>query len=247
MAGFLYYTPGRKDKLNLDDLRGLGLGYAFDNAPSCCGVQGGPDKSNGLVVADSKRIPDHLIRYHADRQTWRRMPGSEAWAGFYTDDPPLPRDLLRPAALRGHPVELGDGNTWIVPIARAIREDNDMPVPVMAVPTVSGLDDDGNWTQGDVAARYRPLWDVACQWWDIKAQAAGQDAPVTFAESHDAALVALATNYYVGKVEIVLRGLFSWHAVTRILDATVDWPTIQDFMEKKTLADGSCVMPGSED
>jgi len=247
MCGFLYYAPGRKDRVSLDDLRSLGLEYAFDAAPSCCGVQGGPDKSNGLVVADSRRTPSHLIRYYRDRQTWRQVPGSEAWAGFYTDDPPVPRDLLRPVTLRGHPVELGDGNTWVVPIARAMVADGDTLVPVMAVPTISGVDDNGDWTQGDVAARYRPLWDVACHWWDTKVQAADQDAPVTFAESHDAALVALATNYYVGKVEVALRGLFSWHAVTLILDATVDWPVILDFLEKKTLADGSCVMPGSED
>ena len=54
-----------------------------------------------------------------------------------------------------------------------------------------------------------------------------------FADVNDAALLALATNYRVGKAEVVLLGLFDDRATVEILKALIDWPTISAWLKKK--------------
>ena len=241
MAGLLYYLPGR-DHAALGEAAELGLVHAFERELTPRQVTGaGPDGDRGVICADSTRVPG--FGFHADRQEWLKIPGNpaNAWVGRYTDKPTLPADLERDETLPGHLVKLADGREWLVPIARGWTEQDDKVCWYEALPTRTSLDEDGNWTQGEVVARLGPLWDAACRWWDSSFAADGEeeaadrtaDLRLDFAGRNDAAVTVLAANYRLDRAEVALLGLFDRDTPGRILDAAIDLPSFELLSKKK--------------
>ena len=248
MPGLLYYLPGLEG-LTLADTAKVGLGHAFEADCTCRRVMAsGPDGGAGLVAVDHRRQPEP--GYFADKQTWLKIPGNGAgaWVGRYTDRPVLPEDLAREEQLSGHPVRLADTQEWLVPVARACGETRDgEPVTYQAVPTRIALDEEGNWIDGDVIDRYRPLWSIATEWWDrwiaIGQSEEGSEPEETFGFDRraDAAVDVLAINYRLARAEVALLGLFDGETGRSVLDATIDMPTITAWIKKNkanSAADG---------
>ena len=239
MSVFLYYIPEQPTEVTLETAAGLGIGYAFEVKPDTRTVNGGPDGGNGIVFGNFALMGDLPSGYYPDKQTWRQMPKSEVWIGYYTGTPPAPEDLIVKQPLAGHWVELGDGREWMAPVARGLSVDGDDIRQETRVPVMTGLDDDGNWTASEVSAKYAALWDTACSFWDHFAAAIGdaeegeESAEFKFDGAHTSALLALSTNYRIGKVESVMLGLFSIHHVRKILEALIDWPVAEDWLKKK--------------
>ena len=105
MAGFLYYLAGKGTDIEAAELHKLGLGYAFDEERCAArGVRCGPEGSGeGIVVANPQSVPEHLIRFEPTRQTWRKVPKTDAYVGIYTDENrPGPEDVQRTRILSGH-------------------------------------------------------------------------------------------------------------------------------------------------
>lgn len=237
MAGLLYYVPERKHAL-VDDLDELGLAYAFERDCTPRGTRG-PDGADGVILADCERV--ERIGYYADRQQWQKIPGNPAgaWVGRYTDGAIKPEDLERIETLPGHMVRLADGQEWLVPVARGWAEQGGEAVWYVALPQKTQVDENGNWTQGDVLDRYGPLWQLARRWWDFQFATAAEDEPegaqpgFDFAARADAAVTALAVNYRLSPIEVSLLGLFADGIPQQILMAVVDWPTMQKFLKKK--------------
>lgn len=274
MAGILYYLPDEGAGVKIERLRELGLGHAFDDNGdfSPCPVTGGPDRGNGVVIADPKRLGDDTskIGYYADRQRWFALPGAKWQVGCYTDAAPGPADLARPSLLDGHPVRLADGTDWIVPLARGLTEQDGELRYYKPLPTKVGLDAEGNWSPGEVTGRFARLWQIACEYWDATEILAGKlaDEPEAGDEDpdaaeatkrqlekvrlefdydgmHDKALEVLAFNYRVGKAEVGLLELFDDSSARAILDAATDWPAAVAFLEKKmTQLAGTPTGPG---
>ena len=247
VAGLLYYIPTATRAIKVAELAELGLGYAFDSRLVPREVQRGPDGDRGVVVADCDRLKEHLLGFWPEKQRWLKIPGcpGNAWVGRHLDQPIEPADLVRDQVLPGHWVTLADGRDWLCPVARgAIDSDGELGW-CQNLPAAVGFDAEGNWTRQGVVAKYAPLWDVAMRWWDAFAAASPDedDQPdgeaektrVTFefADVNDAALLALATNYRVGKAEVVLLALFDDRATVEILKALIDWPTISAWLKKR--------------
>ncbi len=80
---FLYYLPQQTDRLTLDDLAAAGLRYAFESAAfgrrQC--RTGPAGNSPGVIAAVGDA---NQIGYFPDKQTWRKVPGTQAWVGMYT-------------------------------------------------------------------------------------------------------------------------------------------------------------------
>lgn len=254
MAGFLYFLPGETRKFTREKLDEVGLTYAFDRNPTSNGCRGGPDGKQGMVLASG----DTKVGYYSDKQTWQRIPGNkaDAWVGVYTDDQPKPDDLARSKIVAGHFVELGDGNNWLCPVARGLREEEDQLRWFNALPQGTGLDDKGNWTQTGVLIQHAKLWEIALAWWDsiqgaVEGESAAdknaaQSVTFDFAGLNDAALAALVTNYRLGKAEVVLLGLFTGECTPLVLGALIDWPTFTDWAKKNAeqIAAGSNIDDG---
>jgi len=246
MAGFVYYLPDQ-ETLTLEAARTGGFAYALEGPEiHARGVARGPDKSGaGVIFGDPERVEQGRIGFWPDRQRWRKYPGrAGVYVGLDRERPPKPQDLARRDQLSGHLVELADGQKWLAPIARGQVADqaDDSPAWYCALPAEITVDDDGLWTAGDVLPRYAELWRRALAFWDYwSAEIRGEQADTDWTEAQlsDLALLALGTNYVIGKAELRLLGLFDPAARMRVLSALVDWPTLRTWLKKKRQAASS--------
>lgn len=114
MAGFLYYFPGGKSRSEvqprLDKLSHL-AGQGFSERV----VEHGPAGTSGLVLSPIPLDEGRQAKcgYHPDSQTWHSA--GDYWIGYETAAKPGPVDLQRFRAPVGYPVDLADGNQWVVP------------------------------------------------------------------------------------------------------------------------------------
>jgi len=247
MAGLLYYLPKRGRGIKIEDVAAAGLAYAFGKRMTPAEVAHGPDGGGGVVFADDAGVSAAQIGYYPDEQTWRKVPGTEAYVGMYKDEPTTPDDLAREQVLPGDFVELG-GRLWQVPIVRGLAEEEDRLVYFNRLPKQATLDDDGNWVRSGAVGKYEHLWPIACRWWDaihdvaIEAEEASEGDEkkervfVEFAELYDSATEILTTNYRLGRAEVDLLNLLDDQAAAEILNVAVDLKTKRVFLEKKLAA-----------
>ena len=245
MPGFLYYIPGGKAGLTLDEARTAGLAYALDGPISTVGVHGGPDGGDGVLIALANSVAAEELSYRGAAQTWRKIPACDAWAGLSTLHCPLSIDLARAKQLAGHEVLLGDHRPWLVPVARGwIEQDGDLRW-YQNLPQRSVLGDDGRWSEGDVLPRYAPLWDLAMRFEDARRAAVAAEIPAggdavrlqfDFDGLHQAAVQVLQTNYRIGPAEAALLGLLTADISCGILEALIDLPTRVAWFAKKKSA-----------
>jgi len=256
MAGFLYYIPGGDQSISIERLGELGLGHAFEKAGgvTVSGVRNnGPDGGAGVIVADPRRVPDARVGCYRDQQTWERYAGDYC-LGFYTKERPGPHDLARPKALGGRPVELADGNPWLVPVVQMWSDDEQDEGFRCALPSRLELDwTTGKWEPTGVAPAYREVLDGCLRWWDQRqkalfgaADAQGEDldddeviqaeVEISFSEAADLAVQLLSLNYAIGRAEVSMLGLFDTERVRQILDAAVDVDFFLESLKKKVRA-----------
>ncbi len=240
MAGFLYYLPGPVEGVTIKDVRKAGLGYAFDSQNcTAAGVHanGLDEGRQGTIIADPNRVES--IGLYPDKQTWRKIPGREVWAGFYTDDRPTPADLARKEQLNGHLVTLLDGNKWLCSVARGAAEEDGSLVWFHALPQRLVLTDMGEVEHGDVIPRYAGIFELATRWFDLRMDALRESDGQTIETKltgltglAEAASEAMGINYVVGLPECI--DLLTEPLAVEILDALIDMPTRYELLKKIT-------------
>jgi len=251
----LYFIPD-VHPVAQEAIDAAGLGYALDaSRPAFCSCRAmqGPGGQAGSVCAMTPNAA--RVEFHADRQTWRPLPGKSAWVGFDSDAPPTPEQLAVPRQLAGHFVELADGQPWLVPVARGWSYDADNPEDCgcyVALPQTSELDEAGRWVPGEVVPRLAWLWRLACRFEDRLAglwQAVGDGDQVggelavnpaeDFHELHAQACQVLAVNYRLTAGEIAALGLLTEQSAVDVMLAVIDTPTRRQWAQKKTAAAGA--------
>lgn len=241
-VGFLYYIPAADRTISDADARGAGLDHAFDADARIVkrGVQrNGPDGGAGVLVTDNRRVPDEFGAVNVEAQTWRRIPKTDTWVGYINAHRPTPAALARKNMLSGHDVRMADGSVWHVPVARATEDVDGTPSAYNALPHTVTLDDNGRWTVGETDREYADLWAIASRYWDMFLGAVGEsgddDTAVAFDfdDLHDAAVTALRANYVVSSIEAAMLGLFSSTTARDVLQALIDWPSIDAWLKKK--------------
>jgi len=241
MAGFLYFLEGDKAP-PLSELVDAGLGHAFDSNLAHCGVRTGPGGKPGTVLSP-QAFDDRPLGYYPDVQAWRKCPTAPWWLGYYRDGRPTPRDLVRGGYIAaGRTLTLGDGNVWMVPIARALAEEGGTLSWYNKLPALSELDDAGRWVRGAVLPRYAALWEAANGWFDLRVGVPADDANRQIIDDqriHEWAVTALAANYRLGSLECAELHLFSDDTVAAILDVIADWATLSEWAKKKAAAAGA--------
>lgn len=241
MTGFLYFVPGSATRL--DELRQLGLGYAFDADPTPRGCQSGPGGANGVIVCDERSVPLEKLGYWPARQTWKKHPIRDYWVGMYQEARPTPDDLARPEQIPGEWLKLDDGNKWLAPKARRWEEFDEQLLWLCDLPKRLTLDDSGRWTLGEIKPRYERLWTLAMAYEAAMNEAivnngAQPDGTVRFQFDaiDDLAVGCLQTNYRVSVVELDMLGVYDLEARQRIIDVLLDSATWNDWVKKKLAA-----------
>lgn len=241
MAGLLYYLPGAARSVMLPQIEAMGLGHVFDRFTphSSVGVSRGPDSNNGAVLAVAATVPSEIVGYYPDRQTWKKAPGKSWWVGVDGNNPPKPEDLGRDEILPGHLVRLADQENWIVPIIRGLSDEGGKLAWSREVPTVSRLNDDGVWIEGEMLPEFEHLWQVALDWFELANLRATDEINERFGNmgnGHDYAAEALDVNYRIGPAEASILRLFTPQIVAKILNAIADMPTYFEWIKKKLVA-----------
>lgn len=242
MAGFIYYLPHSLDlKPEAWQERRRAVIGGLPCARRGCS---GPDDATGLLLVPQVAAPPRC-RYDPPSQTWRKAPGGW-WLGWQTDTPPGPDDVIRADAVRiNHPVELADGNEWLVPVARLVSGDTGLP-------QVLDLTEDGT-LQPIPDERYRPILDAAEQLWsrimDALGQVSDEDADedggieIDVQADRRLAVDALTINYHLGVEEIGLLRLLGTESANEVIGALVDAPGMRRCLhamaQKKSETDAS--------
>jgi len=120
MGHFLYFLPDVPPNHTVDAAMFAKFGLAdrfdkIDGKPqfNSGNVTGGPGKHNGLIVTH----PKQSAFYQPDDQVaWTETPDCY-WISYSKTSKPTPRELQRPAVIRGVPVTMRDGSEWVIPTA----------------------------------------------------------------------------------------------------------------------------------
>jgi hypothetical protein len=242
MPGFLYYVPGASGKIDAAWMRTLPCGYAFDDCKSVVsrGAMSGPGESGaGSVIARPDAVKDEEIGFFSDRQTWTKMQQADIWISTASSSSPVvqPVDLARPNQIDGHLLELGDGNEWLIPVARKLKITGGDVTPYCALPMVSKLQPDGSWMPTEVRGKFKRLWEIAREYLDANANAKEENGrwfiEFEFSKMHDCACAALAANYYIGRDEVAILELLDHGIAQAILNEVVDMTTLNEFLNSK--------------
>lgn len=233
MAGFLYFKPNHLNPITRADLVAWGLGYAFPRsvAAGLCNSNT-PVGAPGTVFADPGG--ERSAKLCVAEQTWRKLPQSDVWCGYWNDERPTPADLARTPQLPGYSVMLAGGQEWIIPLVR--RFDVARRTSVSNLPTYMECDDDGNWHRGPVLDLHAHLWDVTRPIADalLAEYVEGQPPEVADGAILTAIVALLAANYRVGKGELSLIRALTNEANTHAgCMAACDWPTFMLWSEEQ--------------
>lgn len=239
MSVFLYWIPN-VTSISVEQLRAHGLGYAFDDFRTPRGVDSGPDGMKGVVVCNGDNR-DGGLGYWPGRQTWRKIPGKDAWCGCYTDDKPRPDDLARKHQVTGRWLRLDDGHKWLVPMARRWLELDDQLLWDYNLPRRLSLNETGEWALGDVKPQYEQLWKLAMAYEEAYQDAvANSDGDGTvrfrFDDIDKLGVGALQVNYRVSAVELDLLGVYDDAIRQQIIDVLMDNDTWLNWVKKKAAA-----------
>jgi hypothetical protein len=213
VAGFLYFRSGDPRPIDPKGIERLGLGYAFSGSAECREINSAsPSGKPGVVFADPKRHSGRAAGYHADAQTWRKLPivegRPEIWVGYWNDAKPGPEDLERQPMLAADvAIRLADGNSWQVP---KVREFNGVTGDwECLLPSLYDYGDNGKLFPAKPLAAYAHLWDVTTPVAMALCFNGDGAAPVTDEQVQEAAMALLRANYVVDMPELVLLGALS--------------------------------------
>jgi hypothetical protein len=245
MSTFYYWLASDSQSTNsaklLERLRAEGLGYAVEDRITSRGCDRGPDGMKGVAVCHGGN-QDGQLGYWADRQTWKKIPGSTVWCGMYTADPPRPDDLARAEQISGEWLALDDGHRWLAPKARRWLEIDDRLFWDYNLPRRMSLSEHGLWQPGNVKPKYVRLWQLATEYEAAASAALAQSVEdegtvrFSFDEIDLLAISALQVNYRIGPVELDLLGIYDDASRQRIIDVLLDNATWAMWVKKK-LAD----------
>ena len=233
MTAFLYFAPGHTKPVTLDCVRALGLGYAFTESPASSDVSGRtPTGGQGWLFTSAKTV----LAHREEKQTWRKIPGSDCWAGYWNDSVPWPGGLAKSEQIDGVPVNLGDGNKWLIPRLRMFAGEDGFQT---ALPMIADLNDAGEWVAAETTADCESLNKIGDRLYEAMViSLASEDEsirPLITSEALDITCELLAANYHVSKIEVaMLRLLTTDDTLMEAARAAMDWETAMDWAQKKT-------------
>lgn len=252
MAPPLYFLPQTTaaeiapgGKLARPPLAARGIAAAFSDVGdvqldcSLTTIAGqGPGRFSGVILCalPMNGTPRRLGYYPAE-QTWHPCgDGSQLWIGLDSAEPPTPACLARKRRFPGHRVTLGDGHEWEIPILRA-------PDGRTSLPRSMGWDAAGEFRM-TVKRDYAAAWEAAEKTARLffESETGGV---IEFEEALLLGLQALGFNYRIGRHEQSVLQLIDTTNWEEVLGATVDLPTVKEYVAAEKKRRPSAPSPGS--
>ena len=239
MAGFLYFAAGRP-RVDQAWLEAHGPAHAFEpddlGRISQAEVGQGPGDQRGVLFARTAGEPQPM-GYAPGVQKWAKAVSGGWWVGCETDAPPTPADLEHSEIIDGHVVRMGDGQQWLVPVARLFSGGTALPQAIVLGPN------------GEKVLRALPAYAAIAR----HAERVAQDVhigiglrerpkdyePMSLLDGWDICVAALALNYRIGPDEASLLEILTTPVVPQVLGALVDVPTLMAVAQQRLAAAGS--------
>lgn len=253
MAGFLYFVEGSDlNVANIVSKHNLGYALSANRCHSPIKLGATPSGSPGYILCDSSKHSVSPV-YQEVKQEWQQV--YDLWVGYWKDDPPQPTDLELEKQIPGYEIELGDENKWRVPLVRQYIHDEP---PGSQLPHRLKIDKDGTWVVGEVLNRYKTIWDLSIEFFDIwhsTLMAALEEEKDSFIVEHDCpqdtAIKILGANYAITSIEASLLGLLlSDDTAGKIMRAACDCDLAMSWIleakKNETVVDGSPIEDGVE-
>jgi len=256
--GMVYFIPNLREASD-DDLLKAGLGHAFERLKrgavvTQVGCQHGPAGGQGVLVTAGQGPISYAVgdvvessegRIVGTNQTWVKAVRFPWWMGWESAKLPTPAGLARSEQIKGENVELGDGNLWQMPKARAFDVDDSMVQYTLLLPPKLDFvasDDPASEIPGysltvvGVVDRYVELQRLSDRINDPPNEVRSNN--VRMAELViQCARVCLQTNYRVGVEEIRALGLIDLLVGDKIVRVLNDLDNADLWRQKKIDAD----------
>jgi hypothetical protein len=188
----------------------------------------GPDGArNGMLASP---FSDVLVEYDETNYKWRKMSGTHI--AVLKKPKPSPLDFFIPELVQdamGYSVILGDGQKWLIPVAKIDSRNYSLPVRDM-------LDESGKLVL-EVDERYEEISSLAEKIWN----SLDEDGHINLDEDfiRSVCIAAIRVFHNIGELEIYALGLLTKASYKGILEAVIDrhgWTEIaKELMLKKKL------------
>jgi hypothetical protein len=184
--------------------------------------RGPDDKSGSIIWYSDNREPPRRCGYYKTEQDWHDC--GAFYIGIDTASPPTPADLRRKREHAGYPLELADGNQWMIPVVRRPNDTTELPTDLY-------VDAAGNLCE-PIKPAYQKYWEAGkevCEW------VYGGIEPKTIT-ALNLAIDALGLNYRYGPAEHAILRYIDKENFVELLQITVDMPYVRKCVEaqKKT-------------
>lgn len=224
MSGFLYFVPGVKTAK--DAVKTIGTSCVC-SAGCIQREAAGPDKKTGCVIAPK---PVHekgaaaRCGYFPDTQDWTSVKKGAYWIGTEKKSPPLPVDLQKREFIRGYEIELKDGHTWTIPVARLFDGGSTLPESLILGP-------DGEIVS-EILPEYARYGAMADHLWQILQSEHGgsneKPAPMSNRQAYSYASRAIEINYMCNEWGVSKLKLLTTENILTVLHAIVDFPLLKE-------------------
>lgn len=217
-----WFVPGLTTARRVD-IEEAGLGSVLPERGVAHGrVERGPDGGPGMLLA----IGSGAGLCFNEAQRWEKSRTRETWVGLSAGEVE-PQALERAELIGGHGVELGDGQVWLVPVARVFGLGSVLPASMVLGP-------DGQTIEHEPLAEFAAASGVAervmdayfGQHLDLPEELEPR-ARIDERETWGIAARALALNYHVDEDAISLLRLFTTQNLLRVIEAFIDVPTMR--------------------
>jgi hypothetical protein len=206
------------------------LASRFDAVKTTRFPSAGPENMRGGMLASP--FADVLVEYDKENEIykWRKMSGIHI--GVRKKDKPSPLDFFIPELVHdamGYNVTMGDGQKWLIPVAKVDSKNYSLPVRDM-------LDESGKVVR-EVDERYFEISSLAEQIWN----SLDDDGHINLDENfiRSVCIAAIKVFHNIGDIEIYALGLLTRAAYQGVLEAIIDrhgWTEIaKTLMLKKKL------------
>lgn len=223
MSGLIYYIRGAINQPSEDLLVKSGLvGQVPDSVIPCHNFIDGSKGSTFSLHGKGKG--SFRINFENSVQSWQDIPGTPLSIGYNIDNPPTPQDFMKPEIVPGHNLLLGDGNEYIIPIARRYQVGCLLPYDMLML--VHGK------LQKVTIERYLELQQIAEKIAIWQGFMPGDKKDISFIDTDEKFFLVcckvLATNYNLDYREISILKLFNNINIVKVLQYVVDLPYLDE-------------------
>ena len=230
MNTFIYAIPGGNPVTEVT-LKAAGLVDIFDGQVTQRDYKGTFFEGEPAVIFVPEDCPSNSARCLPEQQTWQKSASGKYWVGYGNDAVPGEADLMRKEQFEGHEVKLGNGQKWLIPIARNFKRGSVLPKSLILGKNGELMTEELP-EYAEFSAQVEKYWD-----WFFAEITGKENTVISLKEMWQIIVRAMQFNYRITEegisllrlVRIDKRAASIFH---EILGAVIDLPAVRKLAEE---------------